>query len=494
MADTGPSPAHARANASAFPRSAPPRFLDWVVLYHSAILGIVTAWAFGGQSPGARLWLQVWGTAGMALFLLSLVLLRPREAGLGRRVGQDIWPLLLFDLLVLLSLFNPTLRTVLQDHVPHYMLVEAPRAWLPGCARPDLALPQLWMLNGLLLSAYNPFLVLRRRPQIRLLLLLGTGNAVILAVFGTFQNLVHAPGLYFGLVPSPQEYFFSTFVYPNHWGAFILLNTAAGLGLLFQALRRREHRDLWHSPVLAGAVALLFLCATVPLSASRSSSVLLALLLLAAWLHFLSQMLARHRTRRESPLRPVAGIILLAGLAAGGVAFLARDVIAQRAQQTVSQLRELQDEEGADSRLTLYQDTWRMAREHPWFGWGLESYGDIFRVYNTQRVRYDGVHYWQPYYRSAHNDWLQAWAETGLVGTGLIVLLVLLPLAGVPWRRVSSPLPFCLLAGCGLIVLYAGVEFPFANPSVIFAFWTSFYLALAYAGLDRTEPPAASPS
>jgi hypothetical protein len=51
------------------------------------------------------------------------------------------------------------------------------------------------------------------------------GNAVLLAVFGTFQKLAGAKGLWFGLVASPQPRFFSTFVYHNHWGSFILLST-----------------------------------------------------------------------------------------------------------------------------------------------------------------------------------------------------------------------------------------------------------------------------
>ena len=69
-----------------------------------------------------------------------------------------------------------------------------------------------------------------------------TVNALLLAVMGTFQKLAGAPGLYFGLQPSPNEAFFATFIYHNHWGAFILLSTAAALGLLFHYARRTDHR------------------------------------------------------------------------------------------------------------------------------------------------------------------------------------------------------------------------------------------------------------
>jgi hypothetical protein len=70
------------------------------------------------------------------------------------------------------------------------------------------------------------------------------------------------------------------------------------------------------------------------------------------------------------------------------------------------------------------------------------------------------------------------------VGTGLLALLVLLPLGAIPWREVGSTLPRYLLTGCGLVLLYAWVEFPFANPAVMLTFCANFYCALRYARLD----------
>ena len=126
-----------------------------------------------------------------------------------------------------------------------------------------------------------------------------------------------------------------------------------------------------------------------------------------------------------------------------------------------------------------------MAQDKPWFGWGLESYGAVFRIYNTQLDRYDGRHFWQPYYQAAHSDWLQSLAESGFIGTGLLMALGL-----TPWWRIRrgkglSLVPNYLLAGCLLIVIYALLEFPFANPSVLIAFWSSLYLARRYQVLEQ---------
>lgn len=461
--------------------------LEKIVLFHLGALIVGTAWAFGGQSAGARLWLLVWGTLGIMLFFVAQARRQhdpsaPRFAVLG-----DLWPLVLFDVFVGASCLNPSFQTIFRDGIPYFILRDPPHAWLPSSARPDLTLRELWQFNGVVLSCYNAFLVLHSRRGLRRLLLVVAANALALAIFGTFQKLVGAKGLWFGLVESPQKYFFSTFVYHNHWGAFTLLNLAACLGLLFHELRRggsvatgSGHRDVWHSPVLTGAVATLLLAATVPLSASRSGTALMCALLTIATVHLLWRTIRRRREHHESAVLPVAGILLCVLLALAAIAYLGRDVIQQRARLTTEQLARIREEDTLNSRIILYRDTWRVAMERPWFGWGLETYGDVFRVFNSQRT----PERWVPYYREAHSDWLQALAEVGGVGTVLLILLGILPLRHARWRRVESVLPFYLLGGCGLILLYAWVEFPFANPSVMIAFCCSLYVGARYAALD----------
>jgi O-antigen ligase len=124
------------------------------------------------------------------------------------------------------------------------------------------------------------------------------------------------------------------------------------------------------------------------------------------------------------------------------------------------------------------------------FGWGLESYAHVFRIFNTQRAAEQWVYI--PYYAEAHNDWLQSLAEVGFTGTGLLALLLLLPLLSVPWPRANSVIPHYLLTGGGLVLLYAWVEFPFANPAVMLTFGATFCCAVRYAALDvrdqQSEP------
>ena len=470
-------------------RSRGTSLLTKLVLFHFGSLLVFTTWAFGGQAPWARQGISLWGAVGVGLFIAACW---TRDKSSGDRSWpalRYLWPLWLYDLLVIASCFNPGFKEVMVAGERSLVMTD-PNPWLPTAARPLLAAKELWVFNVIVLSCFNLLLVLSRRSLVRTALFFMAANAVVLAVFGTFQKLAGAKGLWFGLVPSPNNRFFSTFIYHNHWGAFVVLSTAVCLGLLFHHLRRGGERDAWHSPVLMGAVVTLLLAASVPLSASRSCTILIGLLLLGSLSHFLLRLVRRRREQRAPVLLPVAGIVLAALLATAAIIWLGRTSIAQRMQQTTAQLSPDARAATVQSRLTLYRDTWTMAAQKPWFGWGLESYAHVFRIYNTQRAAELWV--WIPFYAEAHNDWLQSLAETGFVGTGLLILLGLLPLLAVPWRRVESVLPRYLLAGCALQLLYAWVEFPFANPAVVLTFCASFYCALRYAALDlraQSEEP-----
>jgi O-antigen ligase len=457
--------------------------LEKLVFGQLAVLVVATTWAYGGQTTWARTGLLAWGTFGMLLFVSALYQTWPqyREEA-RRRVWLHLWPLMVFDLLAVAACFNPSFQTFFSFGEPYYKLAVPPHAWLPSSARPDLTWRELWQFNAIVLSCYNLVLVFRRRRLIRTLLLVVCVNAVVLAVFGTFQKFSGASGPWFGILPSKQIYFFSTFVYHNHWGAFILLVTGAGLGLVFRAWQRGDGRDFWHSPVLAGVIGLLLLATTIPLSGSRSSTLLLGLLLGGALLRALTRLIRLRRAAGRSVVLPVSAVVLCAVLGFGAIGYLGKEMIAFRARMTATQFSQVGTDDSTPSRIVLYRDTWRMAMEKPWFGWGLETYGDVFRIYNSLRA--DEVWFGQPHYREAHSDWLQSLAESGFVGTGLLVLLGAIPLWPLRRKLRESVLPRHLLVGCSLVLVYAWLEFPFANPAVMIAFWLCLYAAVRYVALD----------
>jgi O-antigen ligase len=167
----------------------------------------------------------------------------------------------------------------------------------------------------------------------------------------------------------------------------------------------------------------------------------------------------------------------------GAIFLLSRPVIEARLDTTQLQVQDMRRRGDFGGRQLLYADTWHMACDKLWFGWGLGSYATVFDIYNSQHA----IEPWygQRFYTQAHSDWLQSVAEVGLTGTGLLVLMGLLPLASAfRHRSPFTELPRMLLFGCGLIGLYAWLEFPFANPAVMLVFWLCLFVAVRYVLLD----------
>lgn len=457
------------------------RTLERTTFVHVAIMVIGSAWAFGGNAPWARNAIAVWGSGSLPLFALLV-----RDEYLRRRtlprILHSLWPLVAFNVLIVISAMIPNFRPV-QDAGVTLFIPNQLSPWFPSSARPDLAAHALWVFDGIYLTAFNLFLGFKNRRTFQSLLLLLTGNALVLAVFGTLQKLVHAKGLYFGLQPSPQPRFFASFIYANHWGAFMVPMLAIGLGLWFHFLRRFSTRELLHSPAMLALITVGLLAISAPLSGSRSAILMALLLLFCAFGQWTLAVFKQRKGRLLWSLWPVlvaAAALLLVGV----VSFdLGKRVIEGRWGDTRQQIDTMRRTESVGGRMVLYHDTWRMARQRWLFGWGMGSYPTVFYLYNSQQI--SPIDHLPNYYHDAHSDWLQSVAEVGAVGTLLLGLSGLLPF----WRRRHtlgrSPISTWLLGGCATLLLYAWVEFPFGNTAVVIAFWVCFFTALQYGRVER---------
>ena len=453
-----------------------------MVLLHVASLVVFTTWDFGGETDFARVVISWWGS--LAVVILGVACMRRwrRHEGLPSAVGW-LWPLVLFNLLVVVSAQNPSFTRSIIGGAAVFIDSGAKPGW-PSSARPILSMRALWQFDAIFLTCFNLAVVVIHRRMLRWLLLVLTVNAFALAVMGTFQKLAHASGLYFGAVHSPNPEFFASFIYHNHWGAFTVLATSAALGLLFHYARNREQNDRRHSPALFGLVATLFIAASVPLSTSRSCTILQLVLLTGSLFYWLRLHHHHARATGGSLLLPTTLFVGIFAIVLGAIFLLARPVIEARLDTTQHQVEDLRRRGDFGGRQQLYADTWHMARDKLWFGWGLGSYATVFGIYNSQYA----VEPWfgQTFYAEAHSDWLQSVAEVGLTGTGLLVLMGLLPLtAAFRHRAPFAELPRWLLFGCGLIALYAWVEFPFANPAVMLLFWLCLFVAVRYVFLGE---------
>jgi O-antigen ligase len=455
-------------------------FLEWATLVHVAVFVVVTTWAFGGQADFVRVPLAGWGTLSLPLALANL-----RRRGRSIRLGSAplvwLWPFFAFNVLVAIANFNPSFRAVASG-ADTMLVYEGGRAGWPTSARPMLAWQALWLFDAIWLTCFNLAWIIRRRRSLRTLLVIAFANATVLSVFGTVQKFGHATGIFFDAVPTRQTYFFASFVYHNHWAAFSLLMLGVGAGLVWHLGRRHHARDVFHSPAFIGSVATLLIAATIPLSGSRSGTILLGLFALGPLLHWATRLVQARQREYARVAWPLTVSMIVVVLAIMGVWYVARDTIRLRVALTKHQVAEMEARGSVGSRAMLYRNTWRMAAAKPWFGWGMASYPHVFMLYNTQESPIDRL---PVFYRDAHSDWLQALAEHGFLGATLLGLCGCLPLASLFGRDPVGPLPRYLLFACGLIMFYAWIEFPFGNVAVVLCWWFSLFTAVQYVRLSR---------
>lgn len=451
--------------------------LEKTVLVHVGVLLLASSWVYGGNIWWMRLALSVWASLGAGLTLAAFCQAgqRGRDA---RRKALWLLPLGLFSALVWISAGNPSFRTVIVDGETAFVRGTAAHAHWPSTISPELTLRAWWFGAGAYLSACNLALVMQSRSALRGLFALVAVNTLVLAVLGTLQKLGHA-GFYFGAAESPNARFFATFIYYNHWGAFMILGLCTAAGLLFHHARRHEGRDLWHSPFTLAVVGALLIATSGPVSASRAGTFMAAVVMAIVVGHALVRVSASRRASGRSVWPPVALILALAATTAGTIGWLSYRSL--NARYTETRLALDQDQSIFGGRAALYRDTWHLAREQPVFGWGLNTYAIAFQTVRPYSVNLRDRN--QNLYATAHNDWLQTLAETGLVGVGLLVLIAAVPLASLSRRMWSHPLTAYPLLGCGVVLAYAWVEFPFSNGAVVIAFGILLFSAVRHAQL-----------
>jgi O-antigen ligase len=465
----------------------PLTLLEKATLAHVGVLLLGASWVFGGNIWWARIALSIWASLSLGLTTAAFL----QSGARGRDARSKAWwllPLLLFSALVIASTLNPSFRPISVEEQIQLVHRGAARPDWPSTVNPEQTLRAWWFGAGVYLSAFNLVIILRRRSALCGLLMLIAANTLVLAVFGTLQKLMDL-GFYFGAATSPNPRFFATFIYYNHWGAFMILSLTTAAGLLFYFARPYEGRNLWHTPFSGALMGVLFIAISAPVSASRAATALAALVVAAATAHALLRIAALRRASRRPVWPAILLLLALVGSATGAAGWLALRSINERYTETRDVLA--RDQSLFTGRLELYRDTWELAKRQPVFGWGLDSYGAAFQLIRPRSIRYRDRY--EHSYANAHCDWLQSLAETGFAGMTCLLLMGLIPLGGLPRSAVRHPLVAYPFFGCFLILLYAGIEFPFANGAVLITFWTLFFAALRYAQLSASRPAPSLP-
>lgn len=427
---------------------------------------VIIPWSFGGNGPEGYYWITWSGK----LCVLPLALwaiasgLRRQMPDVGFGIAVLCWSLLAVQ--VVMSLGNPSHETqppwVGDGYIPIPHHETLPSTAFEGATVAD---GHLWLAYVLIaLTGYGVGL---SRRQIRALLWCFVVNATALALVGIpFKFSGEARIL--GIWEVQEKYFYSTFLYHNHWCAYALLALGSAVALYDTAQR----------PV--ARVALVFLgvaiAASAPLSTSRLGTLaMLAFSLVIAAIFVRRKLGAGQRVFRNAPAL-IFGGVLGAAVICGGIAYSYKKRASNRGDRTWSQILHSNP---FGLRQTFVEDTIPMVKNKPWFGWGLGAYGAAFRFYQRPETRIVQNQGRVTLYDHIHDDWVERLAELGFVGFSLFLM------PGALWgylakkRRPLEPLRFWILAGSVGVLVFAFGDMAFVNNVVSATFAVLFALGVA---------------
>ncbi len=240
----------------------------------------------------------------------------------------------------------------------------------------------------------------------------GLAVLVLAGSLGLFAILQFAAGeqKVYGLVDIGGTSFFGPYVNPNHFaGLMEMLIPVAALYIAERSAERSGRPSIvalaWI--VLAAAIAV----ASLLLSGSRGG-----LLALAAEMVIALALAAR---ARQQIVRPGLGVAAAATVLAGALLFAWVDPgwVSKRLA-LVAEVGGPAWTELADFRKSMAVDSLRMWRDHPVLGVGLGNFETAYPHYQSYPSDL-----WMDY---AHDDYVEAFAETGLIGGALMAVALAL--------------------------------------------------------------------
>jgi hypothetical protein len=460
----------------------------WVVSAHLVFL----PWALGGM----RTWAH-WPS--LALSLLGLVLaLIPRNYT-AEHTGQDsfrliMWPKLIrFPIfwlglallgLVTIQALNPA-WTYKTDGKVYWLEQIENITWLPAGTDTPFEKWNQWRMLLIYTAAWatvcSLWIGFTRRRTLQLFITVLAINGLCLGLFGIAQRLL-GNGKMFWFFESPNSSFFSSFIYKNHGGAYLLVTLALTCGLAawyyLRGLRRLEKSN--PSGVLAFAATCI--AVSILTSYARGATLtMLAFLLLViggfVWHQF------RLPTGTRRPVVAIALVLIFGYFLKTGFEALRSREAWDRIKQGISrQDASLELRERATTAAT------EMLTEEGKRGVGAGAFRYLFPIYQQRYPSLLIQDKRRMFWEHAHNDVLQIPIELGIAGVTLIVCSLgywfLLLVRAAFWE---NPLSVCGSVGALAIAVYSWWDFPFQCPAILVT-WTALWpIAALWARLEESS-------
>jgi O-antigen ligase/tetratricopeptide (TPR) repeat protein len=297
----------------------------------------------------------------------------------------------------------------------------------------------------LLLAYLSVFFVIighyQTRSQLRSLVKTIFCMGIFLVLFALLQKLTWNGRIYWfypideNLLNGKINYIWGPFIYRNNFACYLAMVIPFGLAMLiFNSPDRGSSSLSVRSQKIAGFIAsptfakftgyfLAVLILTAVLFATLSRGGIAACVVSFAFFIWVT------RGRRKLKSRSLF-IAMLALLVAAVVIFAAWDRIENRFENS-----------GYIDRATVWKDSIGIMRDYPLFGSGLGTFESTYLRYQS---RYNKV-----LFDHAHNDYVEVVTDTGVAGTILIAVTVLLLFTALyrRWRSRRSTYAQCIGAG-----------------------------------------------
>ncbi len=423
-------------------------------------------WPFGSANSSGQLIL--------AIGVLVLVALWATHAGLTRRLTYRSDPvsvcllgLVLFSAFQLVPLPGSLVRVLSPTAAEwHRSLIPETPELLPGEAETNVPRRGTWMrlsvapaaTEDLLIQFLTVYLVyaatrnfVAEGRSVRRLAWVGFATGTALALLALTQYLSGERETIYWQFDTGGPVF-GPFLNKNHFAYQIHLFAGLGIGLFLRTARREGPR----SPLALGLLGGLgLMVAAVGFSQSRGGVIALIAGAALTWL------LAR-LTRKNDAAAQAEKRIWLALL--GGVVLIVLALTAWLGWATVADRVASLWQGTADNRTPVWRRAWHLVQQFPLVGVG----GGAYSVTElATRTHYDGTYL----STTAHNEYLEAAIEGGIVRFALTVSLALaaVGVAVRGYRRTHDPLLLGCVFGLGAVAIHSIGDFGLHVPSIALA-------------------------
>ena len=292
-------------------------------------------------------------------------------------------------------------------------------------------------------AAYGSLFLLatqfQRAGAHRLLTILASFGFIV-ALFALVQDLTYNGKIYW-FWPAVSGRIFGPYANNSHYAGLMEMLTPLPLALAMTQGARRHQQLLWFVPGILMA-ATIFVCG------SRGG-----MIALVAQVVFLAGLFISRRSPRK------VWTLFAVCVVTGAFSFWIGN------GRMLKQLDSLQDpltNASVTSRLTIAKDSLRMVRDRPIAGWGLGLFPIVYpqyRSFSTDLV-----------VNQAHNDYVQALVETGILGFACVVwFIVNLYRSGIrnfrTQSRIATARAWGPLVGCTGILVHSFSDFNLHIPA-----------------------------